>query len=186
MIFANCQYLDRRRRRGQDHGKSDFWDSDPPFALPLIAALAKDGFLVGNNEPYDGALMGDTLDEEVTCCELTGLLIEACQDLAATMRTPSPSPIGLRDSCAQSSPAPTSIARRFSQAGQGGMFDRHGVRWTGVRGRNAGIIPPCILTALGGGGIARLASKKSSPGAYFRLFSPCPGRRPIQSKESFR
>jgi predicted N-formylglutamate amidohydrolase len=42
------------------------WDSDPRFAKPLIAALTKDGFLVGDNEPYDGALTGDTLDEAVT------------------------------------------------------------------------------------------------------------------------
>jgi predicted N-formylglutamate amidohydrolase len=60
------------------------WDSDPRFAKPLIAALAKDGFLVGDNEPYDGALMGDTLDEEVTRRGLAGLLIETRQDLVAT------------------------------------------------------------------------------------------------------
>ncbi|HXN89504.1 MAG TPA: N-formylglutamate amidohydrolase [Methylocella sp.] len=60
------------------------WDSDPRFAKPLIAALAKDGFLVGDNEPYDGALTGDTLEEEVTRRGLAGLLIETRQDLVAT------------------------------------------------------------------------------------------------------
>jgi predicted N-formylglutamate amidohydrolase len=60
------------------------WDSDPRFAKLLIAALAKDGFLVGDNEPYDGALKGDTLDEEVTSRGLAGLLIETRQDLVAT------------------------------------------------------------------------------------------------------
>jgi predicted N-formylglutamate amidohydrolase len=60
------------------------WDSDPRFALPLIAALVTDGFHVGDNEPYDGALMGDTLDEEVTRHGLAGLLIEVRQDLVAT------------------------------------------------------------------------------------------------------
>ena len=40
--------------------------------------------MVGDNEPYDGALMGDTLDEEVTSRGLAGLLIEARQDLVAT------------------------------------------------------------------------------------------------------
>lgn len=57
------------------------WDSDPRFAEPLIAALSKNGFVVGDNEPYDGALIGDTLDEEVTRRGLAGLLIETRQDL---------------------------------------------------------------------------------------------------------
>ena len=60
------------------------WDSDPRFAKPLIAALVADGFLVGDNEPYDGALKGDTLDEEVTRWGLAGLLIETRQDLVST------------------------------------------------------------------------------------------------------
>jgi predicted N-formylglutamate amidohydrolase len=60
------------------------WDSDPRFAIPLIAALASEGLCVGDNEPYDGALKGDTLDEEVTRRGLAGLLIEIRQDLAST------------------------------------------------------------------------------------------------------
>ena len=60
------------------------WDSDPRFALPLIAGLTEAGFVVGDNEPYDGALEGDTLDAEVTRRGLAGLLIEARQDLVAT------------------------------------------------------------------------------------------------------
>jgi predicted N-formylglutamate amidohydrolase len=63
------------------------WDADPRFAAPLIAALAADGLTVGDNEPYDGALRGDTLDEEVTRRGLAGLLIEARQDLVATAET---------------------------------------------------------------------------------------------------
>jgi predicted N-formylglutamate amidohydrolase len=60
------------------------WDSDPRFAKPLIAALFSEGFCVGDNEPYDGALIGDTLDEEVTRRGLAGLLIEIRQDLVGT------------------------------------------------------------------------------------------------------
>ncbi|MGH6846956.1 MAG: N-formylglutamate amidohydrolase [Methylocella sp.] len=60
------------------------WDSDPRFAKPLIAALTFEGLCVGDNEPYDGALIGDTLDEEVTRRGLAGLLIEIRQDLART------------------------------------------------------------------------------------------------------
>ncbi|WP_158809772.1 N-formylglutamate amidohydrolase [Beijerinckia sp. L45] len=63
------------------------WDSDPRFALPLIAGLEAAGFVVGDNEPYDGALEGDTLDSEVTARGLAGLLIEARQDLVATAET---------------------------------------------------------------------------------------------------
>jgi predicted N-formylglutamate amidohydrolase len=60
------------------------WDSDPRLAEPLIKALADAGFAVGDNEPYDGALVGDTLDEEVTRRGLAGLLVEIRQDLIAT------------------------------------------------------------------------------------------------------
>jgi predicted N-formylglutamate amidohydrolase len=60
------------------------WDSDPRFALPLIEALAAEGIATGDNEPYDGALVGDTLDEEVTRRGLAGLLIEIRQDLLDT------------------------------------------------------------------------------------------------------
>jgi predicted N-formylglutamate amidohydrolase len=59
------------------------WDSDPRFAVPLIAALGEI-CAVGDNEPYDGALAGDTLDEAVTRRGLPGLLIEVRQDLIAT------------------------------------------------------------------------------------------------------
>jgi predicted N-formylglutamate amidohydrolase len=57
------------------------WDSDPRLARPLIEALRDAGFTVGDNEPYDGALEGDTLDEEMTARGLAGLLLEIRQDL---------------------------------------------------------------------------------------------------------
>ncbi|MCI0465832.1 MAG: N-formylglutamate amidohydrolase [Beijerinckiaceae bacterium] len=60
------------------------WDSDPRFARPLIKALCNEGLCAGDNEPYDGALIGDTLDEEVTSRGLAGLLIETRQDLVET------------------------------------------------------------------------------------------------------
>ena len=72
------------------------WDSDPRFAVPLIAGLAAAGFVVGDNEPYDGALEGDTLDSEVTRRGLAGLLIEARQDLVAT----APAAEAMADRCA--------------------------------------------------------------------------------------
>ena len=57
------------------------WDTDSRFAIPLMNGLRDAGFSVGDNEPYDGALRGDTLDEEVTRHGLAGLLIEIRQDL---------------------------------------------------------------------------------------------------------
>ncbi|HLH51890.1 MAG TPA: N-formylglutamate amidohydrolase, partial [Roseiarcus sp.] len=48
------------------------WDMDPRLPEPLLQALASDPDLqpadqtVGDNEPYDGALAGDTIDEVAT------------------------------------------------------------------------------------------------------------------------
>ncbi len=59
------------------------WDGNPRFAALFIAALAADGIIVGDNEPYAGALPGDTLDAEITPRGLAGLLVEIRQDLVA-------------------------------------------------------------------------------------------------------
>jgi predicted N-formylglutamate amidohydrolase len=59
------------------------WDSDARLAQPLIEALTAAGLQVGDNEPYDGALEGDTLDAEVTRRGLAGCLLEIRQDLIA-------------------------------------------------------------------------------------------------------
>jgi len=61
------------------------WDKDDRLAQLLIAALAaEDGLVVGDNEPYDGALVGDTMYELSTLRGLPGLLVEIRQDLVAT------------------------------------------------------------------------------------------------------
>jgi predicted N-formylglutamate amidohydrolase len=58
------------------------WDKDPRAALPLIELLrAGPGMIVGDNEPYDGALHGDTLHEICTAQGIAHLLIEVRQDL---------------------------------------------------------------------------------------------------------
>jgi predicted N-formylglutamate amidohydrolase len=59
------------------------WDSDARLAQPLIDALRSQRLEVGDNEPYDGALKGDTLDAEVTRRGLAGCLVELRQDLIA-------------------------------------------------------------------------------------------------------
>lgn len=61
------------------------WDSDVRLPQPLIASLKERGLVVGDNEPYDGALPGDTLHAHVTRRGLAGLLIEVRQDLVATL-----------------------------------------------------------------------------------------------------
>jgi predicted N-formylglutamate amidohydrolase len=60
------------------------WDSDDRIAKPLIAALEAGGDLVvGANEPYDGALEGDTLDRHTGSRGLANVLVEIRQDLIA-------------------------------------------------------------------------------------------------------
>ena len=63
------------------------WDDDPRLALPLTRALAREPSLqpwaerIGDNEPYDGALPGDTMDIHATRRGLANVLIEVRQDL---------------------------------------------------------------------------------------------------------
>jgi predicted N-formylglutamate amidohydrolase len=61
------------------------WDSDPRLPAPLIRALAAEPDLgpgaVGDNEPYDGGLPGDTIDAIATSRGLANALIEVRQDL---------------------------------------------------------------------------------------------------------
>jgi predicted N-formylglutamate amidohydrolase len=68
------------------------WDLDPRLSAPLLNALASEEDLapahqmVGDNEPYDGALAGDTIDDIATARGLANALIEVRQDLIATER----------------------------------------------------------------------------------------------------
>ena len=53
---------------------------DDRLAKPLMKHLAKAGFTVGDNEPYAGALEGDTLDTHGTKTGHANVLIEIRQD----------------------------------------------------------------------------------------------------------
>lgn len=63
------------------------WDDDPRLAHPLARALAGEPDLqpasdrIGDNEPYDGALPGDTMDTHATRRGLANVLVEIRQDL---------------------------------------------------------------------------------------------------------
>jgi predicted N-formylglutamate amidohydrolase len=60
------------------------WDQDPRLARPLIEALRSDeGLVVGDNEPYSGALAHDTMFRHGTARGLAHALVEIRQDLIA-------------------------------------------------------------------------------------------------------
>lgn len=58
------------------------WDSDHRAVAPLLAALrAEKGLVVGDNEPYDGALRGDTMFRHAIVNGFAHALVEIRQDL---------------------------------------------------------------------------------------------------------
>ena len=57
------------------------YDRDTRLAAPLMAALRAEGLTVGDNEPYSGALEGDTLNRHGTRMWRPHVLIEIRQDL---------------------------------------------------------------------------------------------------------
>jgi predicted N-formylglutamate amidohydrolase len=59
------------------------YDRDARLAAPLMARLTEAGFVMGDNEPYTGALDGDTLNIHGTRRGLPHVLIEIRQDLIA-------------------------------------------------------------------------------------------------------
>ena len=60
------------------------WDGDPRAVRPLIDALAAiEGVIVGDNEPYDGALKGDTMNRHCMEKGIAHALLEVRQDLIA-------------------------------------------------------------------------------------------------------
>ena len=63
------------------------YDRDDRLARTLLSALAADGLdaqEIGDNEPYEGGLKGDTIDAVATSRGLPNVLIEVRQDLVAT------------------------------------------------------------------------------------------------------
>jgi predicted N-formylglutamate amidohydrolase len=60
------------------------WDVDDRLAAPFLQALRAEGdLMVGDNEPYDGALLGDTMNRHGTRRGFPHVLVEIRQDLVA-------------------------------------------------------------------------------------------------------
>ncbi len=60
------------------------WDCDPRAVEPMLAGLrAQDGLIIGDNEPYDGALKNDTMYRHATRRGFAHVLLELRQDLIA-------------------------------------------------------------------------------------------------------
>ena len=63
------------------------WDKPCALAWPLMAALAKQGLVVGDNEPYSARIpSGGTLEYHALDCGRPGLSLEIRQDLIAGER----------------------------------------------------------------------------------------------------
>jgi predicted N-formylglutamate amidohydrolase len=61
------------------------WDKDPRVAIPLLAALRREGVFVGDNEPYSGRHTADyTLDRHAEGNHLAHAAIEIRQDCILT------------------------------------------------------------------------------------------------------
>lgn len=61
------------------------WDQDDRAVRPMLDALSSDPTLVvGDNEPYDGALRGDTMYKHAIAHGYPHMLVELRQDLVAT------------------------------------------------------------------------------------------------------
>ena len=99
------------------------WDLDGRIAEPLMAALVAEPDLgpelSANNEPYDGALVGDTIDAVATARGLSNALIEIRQDLVAETGTPGIGAIASRACFGPFSPTAQPGNRGISAAAQG-------------------------------------------------------------------
>jgi predicted N-formylglutamate amidohydrolase len=84
-IFSVHSFTPRWKDWARPWHVAILWDLDPRFPAPLIEALRAEGDLVvGDNEPYDGALKNDTLYRHATKRGLANVLIEIRQDLVTT------------------------------------------------------------------------------------------------------
>lgn len=83
-VFSIHSFTPRMQNRERPWQVGVLWDSDPRAVRPLLDMLAEDVALtVGDNEPYDGALRGDTMFKHCIVPGIAHALIEIRQDLIA-------------------------------------------------------------------------------------------------------
>ena len=83
MIFSIHSFTENWRGWLRPWHAGVLWDRDPRLAMPLLEALRADpdNLVVGDNEPYMGALRGDCVHKHATTRGLANALIEVRQDL---------------------------------------------------------------------------------------------------------
>ena len=100
------------------------WDRDERIPKPLIEGLLAEPDLtaddIGDNEPYDGALAGDTIDAIATSRGLANALIEIRQDLIAERKDALAWAARIARLLRPSSPIGERARRRIWAAGRGG------------------------------------------------------------------
>jgi predicted N-formylglutamate amidohydrolase len=84
-IFSVHSFTPAMQGRPRPWHVGILWDSDDRAVRPLLDMLARDpAMVVGDNEPYDGALRGDTMYRHAIVNGYAHALIEIRQDLIAT------------------------------------------------------------------------------------------------------
>jgi len=84
VIFSMHSFTPAWKGRPRPWEVGVLYDRDVRLAAPLMTRLAEAGFTVGDNEPYTGALEGDTLWRHGTLRGLPHVLIEMRQDLVGS------------------------------------------------------------------------------------------------------
>ncbi len=83
-IFSVHSFTPAMQGRARPWHVGILWDRDDRAPRALIEALSADkDLIVGDNEPYDGALPGDTMYKHATANGLAHALVEIRQDLIA-------------------------------------------------------------------------------------------------------
>ncbi|OBQ69702.1 N-formylglutamate amidohydrolase [Mesorhizobium erdmanii] len=86
-IFSVHSFTPAMQGRQRPWHVGILWDKDDRVARPLIDMLAEDkNLVVGDNEPYDGALRGDTMFRHAIVNGYAHALIEIRQDLISDQK----------------------------------------------------------------------------------------------------
>lgn len=85
VIVSIHSFTPMMKRRQRPWHVGILWDNDPRLSVALIERLrGENDLVIGDNEPYDGALAGDTLEIHATRRGLANTLIEVRNDLIST------------------------------------------------------------------------------------------------------